>query len=59
VNLEMFFTGGEPSALDEYLAEIDHALDTLFLEEIEETLDRIRAERLARPDDAPAWPAAS
>jgi hypothetical protein len=50
VNLELPFGDPEPSELDAYLAEIDHQLDTLFLEEIDAELDRITAERDAPGD---------
>lgn len=48
MNLEFPFAADAASALDEQLAEIDRALDALFLDELEEEVERIRA---ARDDD--------
>ena len=47
MNLELPFNDLQPSELDPYLARIDQELDALFLEEVEGTLERLRAERPA------------
>jgi hypothetical protein len=54
VNLDLPFVEPDPSPLDEYLAAIDSELDALFLDEVDGTLRRIRAERDAVPDVAAA-----
>ena len=43
----MPFNDLQPSELDPYLARIDQELDTLFLEEVEGTLERLRTEHPA------------
>lgn len=45
MNLELPFDDRGPSELDEHLARIDRQLDALFFEELEGTLERLRAER--------------
>ncbi len=54
MNLHLPFGETEPSALDEYLAEIDRNLDVLFLEAVGGELQRLRIERLDAADDAAA-----
>jgi hypothetical protein len=54
VNLDLPFVAPEPTVLDEYLAEIDRALDALFMEAVSGELDRLRVERLEPADDAAA-----
>ena len=43
MNLELPFDDVQSSELDPYLARIDQELDTLFLEEVEGTLELLRA----------------
>ncbi len=50
MNLELPFAESDTSALDEYLAEIDHELDALFLDEVNGVMQRIRTERDVPPD---------
>ncbi len=45
MNLVLPFDELAPSELDAYLARIDHELDALFLDEVEATVERLRAER--------------
>ena len=52
MNLELPFDELPPSELDAYLARIDRELDALFMDEVETTLDVLRAERPA--EDAAA-----
>ncbi len=52
MNLELPLAEPESSALDEYLADIDRELDALFLDEIDGVLQRIWADRDAKPDVA-------
>ena len=47
MNLELPFDEPKSSELDEYLARIDQELDALFMEEVEGTLDLLRADRPA------------
>jgi hypothetical protein len=47
VNLELPFDEPKPSELDEQLARIDLELDALFLGEVEQSLDQLRAARSA------------
>lgn len=54
MNLDLPFVAPDASALDEYLAEIDRKLDTLFLDAVSDELDRLRVERLEAADDAAA-----
>jgi hypothetical protein len=54
VNLELPFPNPEPSEIDEVLAAIDEELDTLFLDEVDGVLRRVRAERDVKPDTAAA-----
>lgn len=54
MNLDLPFVVPEPSALDDYLAEIDRALDALFLDAVSGELARLRVERLEPADDAAA-----
>ena len=41
-------------ALDAYLAEIDRALDAIFLDEVDGVLQRIRVDREGAADDVAA-----
>ncbi len=54
MNLELPFPDADGSALDEYLARTDEALDALFLDEIAGVLRRIQAEKDAEPEPAAA-----
>ena len=44
MNFDLPFDELDPSALDEALAKIDRALDALFLDDVAETVERLRAE---------------
>lgn len=50
MNLELSFDEAT-SPLDQYLAEIDRALDAIFLGEVDDEVARLRAEREASDDD--------
>jgi hypothetical protein len=50
VNLELPFAQDD-AAFDAYLAEIDRALDALFLDEVGSELERLQAERAAAGAD--------
>ncbi len=54
MNLELPFPKSDPAALDEVLEAIDEELDTLFLDELDGVLRRIRVEKDVKPDVAVA-----
>ncbi len=51
MNLELPFSEPATPELDEHLARIDRELDALFLDDVEGTIERLRAEH-APPDAA-------
>jgi hypothetical protein len=57
VNLELPLRELDPSKLDEGLARMDRDLERLFLDEVEGTLARLRAER--RPAETATGSAAA
>ena len=54
MNLDLPFVETDPSVLDAYLAEIDCALDALFMEAVGGELERLRLEQLHAEDEAAA-----
>ncbi len=53
MNLELPFSGADDSSqLDELLARIDRELDALFLDEVTDTVERLRVERPPAADAA-------
>lgn len=54
MNLELPFAEHDDAALDEFLSEIDRALDALFMEEVGGELERLSAERAAAAGEAAA-----
>lgn len=54
MNLDLPFADPDPSELDEYLAAIDRELDTLFLDEVDGVMQRLRLDRDSAQDPAVA-----
>jgi hypothetical protein len=52
VNLDLPFDQLPPSELDDYLARIDRELDALFLDDVQVTVEQLRAEAPAAAEHA-------
>lgn len=54
MNLELPFAVETSPELDEYLAAVDRALDALFLDDVQETVETLREARTAGAEPAAA-----
>jgi hypothetical protein len=52
VKEQLLFAELGPSELDPFLAEIDRAVDALFLADVDDTVEQLRADRVASDDAA-------